>query len=150
MDNNETPEICSRCGGKCCLRMPGAVWPDQLPEITVKTLSEYYHAGYQFDYWEGNPGNDPKYDGVKAYYLRPQTVRARGEIVNGSWGAPCAFLTSKGCSLKFEDRPRECQGLIANEELHCKPSLGSKRDAAIAWLPYNDIIEATIAEFEKI
>lgn len=146
--NNENISVCSLCGGKCCKQIPGAVFPEQLNDISVESLLQMYKDGYCFDYWEGNPTKDEKYDNVTAYYLRPQTISAIGRMVDPSWGAQCSFLTPTGCKLSFDKRPMECQTLVAN---HLAPGNCTsdtkgynKKDAAIKWFPYNDIIEQVL------
>ena len=72
IENNENISICSLCGS-CCKSLPGILSPDDMKEITVDSLEKMYENGYQFDYWEGNPTENPEYDDVTFYLLRPQT-----------------------------------------------------------------------------
>ena len=43
MENNENKEICSKCGGMCCRRMPGQYVPDDLfdHEMTKEELKKF-------------------------------------------------------------------------------------------------------------
>lgn len=140
------------CGGVCCKTLPGAVFPNDIGDITVDRIVELLNSGFQFDYWEGNPTDDEKYDDVTAFYLRPQTKNSTNKIVDASWGGECIFLTETGCSKLFNDRPTQCRTLVPNKEYQTKgchqPIKYSKRSAAAAWLPYNGIIITAIGVME--
>ena len=142
-DNNENFNICSLCKGQCCKRMPGIVHPNQLQQpITKELLLKLYKEGYQFDYWEGEFG------GKVGYFLRPQTIKSKGVLVDPSWGGTCVFLTEQGCSKTFEERPYMCQQLEPQEDFNCGPkdkeNTLNKYDYVLAWLQYNNLIEEII------
>lgn len=154
MNNNENSSVCTSCGGACCKGMPGSSHPLDFKEITVDVLIEKLKNGYCFDYWEGKASDDPQYEDKTAYYLRPSTTRGLGKIVDASWGGACNFLTDKGCPLSFEERPSQCRALVPDPEpdMHakdCKWLDGySKKDIAVAWLPYNEIIVQAINKLQ--
>ena len=146
-DNNENFSLCSVCKGECCKRMPGIVHPEQLEEpISRKLLFRLYKEGYQFDYWEGDEYGDLK--GRTGYFLRPQTLKSKGVLVDPSWGGTCVFLTEEGCSKIFEERPYMCQQLKPQEDFNCGPkdkeNTLNKYDYVLAWLQYNNLIEEII------
>lgn len=146
-DNNENFNICSLCKGKCCKRMPGIVHPEQLQQpITKELLLKLYKEGYQFDYWEGD-----EFGGKTGYFLRPQTIKSKGVLVDPSWGGTCVFLTEQGCSKTFEERPYMCQQLEPQEDFNCGPkdkeNTLNKYDYVLAWLQYNNLIEEIINEY---
>jgi Fe-S-cluster containining protein len=144
MENNENISLCSKCG-KCCKGMPGIVSPKDLSEITVESLSDLFKKGYQFDYWEGNMTGKPEHEDITLYYLRPQTKKSVGKIVDGSWEGECVFLTETGCSKSFEARPAQCRALIPMENHGCHvPAAYKKEKMTLEWLPYNEIISQTI------
>ena len=147
MKNNEDIPICKHCKGSCCKSSAGAVFPDQLKEITIGSLTKLVSDGYCFDLWEGNPTKDPKYNGQTAYFLRPKHTNALNRIVDASWGGTCSFLTDKGCKLKFDERPAMCQALEPMYGNCTVPKEFDKQHAAIAWLPFNEIIEKVIDTF---
>ena len=143
-DNNENFNICSLCKGQCCKRMPGIVHPEQLEEpISRKLLFRLYKEGYQFDYWEGD-----EFGGKVGYFLRPQTIKSIGVLVDPSWGGTCVFLTEQGCSKTFEERPYMCQQREPQEDFNCGPkdkeNTLNKYDYVLAWLQYNNLIEEII------
>jgi Fe-S-cluster containining protein len=144
IQNNENTSLCSGCG-KCCKWMPGIVSPSDLKEITVESLAGLFKAGYQFDYWEGNLTGNPEHEDLTFYYLRPQTKKSVGKVVDGSWGGECVFLTESGCSKAFEERPSQCKALIPSENRECHvPASYEKSKMILEWLPYNEIISKTI------
>ena len=145
--NNENFNICSLCKGQCCKRMPGIVHPNQLQQpITKELLLRLYKEGYQFDYWEGDEYGNLR--GRTGYFLRPQTIKSIGVLVDPSWGGTCVFLTEQGCSKTFEERPYMCQQLEPQEDFNCGPkdkeNTLNKYDYVLAWLQYNNLIEEII------
>lgn len=156
MKNNENKTTCSSCGGACCKNGAGGWFPEDLPQPITKDLivDMIKNRGYCLDYWEGNPTRDSKYDGVMAYYLRPQHINALGRYVDPSWGAQCSFLTNNGCKLSFNDRPTQCKALIPNPEYSTKgcswAEKYSKKNICIAWLPYNSILEEARMELYNL
>jgi hypothetical protein len=145
MENNENKSLCTGCG-QCCKRMPGVVHPEDMQEITVDSLSKMIQNGYQFDYWEGNITGQPEHEDITAYYLRPQTKKSIGKVVDGSWGGECVFLGESGCSKTFEERPAQCKALVPVGSKDCYLPDGKYAKAEIikSWLPYNGVISQTI------
>jgi hypothetical protein len=127
--------------------MPGIVHPRELKEITVESLSQMVKDGYQFDYWEGNITGKSEHDEITAYYLRPQTKKSVGKMVDASWGGECVFLSESGCTKTFEQRPTQCRALKPGENGSCSYTKKySKIEVIKAWLPYNDVIVKLIDE----
>jgi len=145
MKNNENKNLCSECGGRCCKKMAGIIFPQQLKEITVNNLSKMIQDGYCFDYWEGNPTTDDENEEKTAYFLRAKHKGYEFDVVDPSWGGECVFLTEIGCKLDFYNRPFMCQALIPKEDYKCKISEEyTKQTASVAWLPFNEIIKEVI------
>ena len=143
--NNEQASICSGCG-KCCKAYSGCVFPHQLKEVTEESIREMIKKGYCFDWWEGDPRED-SYELSRAYFMRPQHKNAIGKITDPSWGGECVFHSDDtGCSLSFDERPLTCQSLVPQLNRHCKleDEGTNKKGAALAWLPYDEIIEKII------
>lgn len=125
--------------------MPGTVHPSELKEITVESLSQMIKDGYQFDYWEGNLTGKPEHENITAYFLRPQTKKSAGKVVDASWGGECVFLTETGCSKPFEERPTQCRALKPAEDGNCTyEKKYTKAEMIKDWLPYNEIINKVI------
>jgi Fe-S-cluster containining protein len=142
--NNENKSFCSGCG-QCCKRMPGIVHPRELAEVTVETLSKMIQDGYQFDHWEGNLTGEKEHEDIIFYYLRPQTKKSVGKVVDASWGGECIFLGEFGCNKSFEERPSQCRALNPTEDKSCYlDGEYSKTEIIKSWLPYNDLITSTI------
>ena len=111
-----TPDICGPCGGQCCLKVPGANWPQDfgLPRIK-KQLREALDSGrYAIDWWEGDPRHDYHDDDEMgcAYFVRPAVKGMEGVLRDPTWGGPCTFLEEGvGCVLDPKQRPRACRWL---------------------------------------
>lgn len=133
---------CARCEGECCKRSPGIVHPGDLgPRSSlVEVLVAYVRTGrWAFDYWEGDPrpkSRQSKPPLTECYYLRPATIKAPGKVIDASWGGQCCLLTDAGCSLAFENRPRQCRELVPNPECpgRCDEPF-SKQDIVASWAP---------------
>jgi Fe-S-cluster containining protein len=147
LKNNENKSFCFGCGN-CCKQLPGIVHPEDLGEVTKEKLIEMFNNGFQFDYWEGNLTGQPEHDDITFYYLRPQTKKSVGKMVDASWGGECVFLTETGCSKTFTERPTQCRALVPKEDKKC--SIGdqkySKSEMIKDWLPYNQMIKEVIDE----
>ena len=71
MKNNENIEICKKCKGVCCRRMPGQYVPEDLfdHEMTKEELKKFIleTGNISIDCWDGDEESDFK----DLYYLRP-------------------------------------------------------------------------------
>jgi len=129
MKNNETKSFCKDCG-KCCTGYAGWYSPHQvLHELLLLAEGKLEGLGtkYQIDWYENNL--DP------IYTLRPAHTNSLGEEMDGSWGGTCVNLTKVGCSLLFDDRPFQCQSLVATAPRVCS-SAADKETLADMWKPY--------------
>lgn len=152
MKNNENLNMCKSCG-KCCNHMAGTLFPEDIKEtITKEVLLKYLEKDYCLDSWVGNASEDPKYDDITFYFIRPRHTNAKEYLLDESYGGICVLLTETGCSLTFENRPSQCKALIPKDsiEKHCitKDETYSKKNGAIAWLPYNSIFLEILNEYE--
>lgn len=151
LDRNENSVVCSACTKRCCDRMPGSVFPYQLAGINAESIASLLRNGYCLDWWEGDPRTDKSnWDDPDAMhrclYIRPKVVGSENRVYHPTWGGKCIFLTATGCSHQFDNRPAECQALKPNEAKPGSCSGGtdkySKRNTALAWLPYQHMLEA--------
>jgi hypothetical protein len=140
-------DLCKECKGECCKRMGCGLSPEFLnsckdkAEVEMK-IRELLNKGiYSIDWWEGDTQIPKKLKRVP--YIRARNKNAG--IIDASWGGECMLLTEKGCSLSFEDRPREGQRLIPNASFNCTGDYG-KKDVARDWRKYADILEKIIME----
>jgi len=144
---NENKDLCSICKGGCCKSLPGCVDPSELGEVTVESIIDRFNKGFCFDYWEGNLPGKP--DTITGYFMRPQIKGREGQIVHASWGGECKHLTESGCPFTYEDRPLGCRTLVPSPDFVCTDDGNyGKKQSAIAWLPYNSIIEEAIKIIE--
>lgn len=120
-----------------------------LPEDFTAPLSESLYAAFRsgkwvVDWWEGDPrGWDyGKEDRVsKGYYIRPRAKNDRPGLFCPAWsGSECIFHTGHGCMLLPDRRPATCRLLEPRVEGECILHGAGKHMAAIAWLPFHDLI----------
>lgn len=151
LTNNEHRSICARCGGQCCRTRPGIEAPERflaLPDPAT-ALAELLlrhewmlETHYGVPYTPGVTAPDP--DRI-IQYPRPATViEQRADNKDQSRSDDCTYLTPTGCSLAFEARPRMCRELIPDSCFECESPWG-RREAALAWLHHQDIIQAATA-----
>ena len=149
----EGEEYCETCQGACCKNMPGAAHPEQFgapdKKLLVKNIAAALASGqWSVDWWEGSPtGVEGMY---QTHYLRPAMTGHEGRTYHGAWPGEgeCVFLGDKGCET--EEHPAECRGLKADTAGKCRESVFGKKDAAIAWTPYQDEIDEAIELLERI
>lgn len=144
MTKYENKELCSECGGICCKAMGCHFSPDDFESITYETLKNKIDEGYiSIDWWEGDPTDNNILD--RAYILRIRNVSA--PIVDPSFGGICSLLTSSGCPFPFKERPKGARALIPSSE-GCILEY-TKRQCAIDWIPYTNILERLYQEYES-
>ncbi len=148
-DGVQGAETCRQCGGMCCQKMPGIAFPDDFGprETLTAVLVEYFRTGYwAIDCWEGMDYEPNPLLRQTVYYVRPATVKAKaeGKLSDWSWGGTCSLWSAeKGCSLAFNNRPRQCRTLEPSRnyfEAYSGPD--DKEAAAIAWSSFQDELHA--------
>lgn len=151
--DNQSPNICSECGGVCCKKAPGLFRPSDfgLPGIKgeANLRQRFFKENIAIDWWEGDP-RLPKvsYDSPdyirSSYYLRPSVVGRENYLDDPSWTlGQCSNLTENGCLLVFEKRPAECKDLTPVQDKLCVSSISfpDKRQISVEWIPYHALIE---------
>jgi len=138
----ENPSLCSVCQGECCRAIPGETCPSDWTGRR-QILGALVSGRYAIDCWE----DDPELGSI--YYVRPAVcddgIRPPKPVYDLSWGGTCVFLTPSGCQLPLRDRPTACRYLEPRPgywgwgENHCWAHR-SRRDASVAWLPYQEIL----------
>lgn len=140
-------DVCTDCGGKCCQAQPGAAYPEDFGRFRMeikRNLTAALVTGYWcIDWWEGDAREGMRELSITEY-IRPADILHVGEIRHASWGGQCSLWTAKyGCGLKPQERPRECRMLKPRPTPgdNCITHDGTdKQAAAIAWIPYHDLI----------
>lgn len=143
IENNENPEICSKCGGKCCKNFAGAYHPHDFDELkTVEDFERILIDGkISIDWYEGFTEDDQP-----GYFLRPRHVG--GDVIDPSWGAQCIHLTDTGCELSFNERPYFCKKLEPHASNKCsEPDI--KHRYAEAWFKYHNLLKALRRKYDK-
>ena len=152
--NNENNEACAKCGGLCCLNLPGCTVPedfnleDKTEEEVKGFLIEMFSTGmWQIDWWDFY-AEDFKCE-HKGYFIRPATKRNYGKLFHGAWAFEgCVFLQGNSCVLEFTERPYDCKVLVPSSDgdpTKCDWKVVGedehpKLHSIHAWLPYEKII----------
>ena len=133
------PKICKKCGGKCCKAIPGGALPEDFGEPLFDNLKQAFATGnWAIDWWESDPTGQDKID--CGYFIRPK-VKGVNKIYDPSWGGECIFLEDGvGCKLLPHERPANCRLTEPKVNGKCIVHGASKKDVAIAWIPFHNII----------
>lgn len=161
--NYYNKSMCALCGGQCCQNMAGSYAPEDFKqEITTDFIVSLLLTGkFAIDWWELDARYDKKkwdYKNMlsRTCYLRPRHIKE--DAVKGSWGGVCVnWKKESGCTLPKSDRPYGCRKLIpkliGGVDTHCtynKKDKAGKRDIAIKWIPYQNILEEAIQKYYKM
>jgi Fe-S-cluster containining protein len=143
--SNEDIQLCARCGGQCCLTKPGIEAPERfnasgdLAAALHDALASgnwvlEEHLGIPYQTESASPDPDRL-----IYYPRPATLaeQQQSAITPLPGSGVCVFLTDNGCQLAFAERPRLCRELVPDVCFECESPWG-RREAALAWLPWQD------------
>ncbi len=161
---------CAGCGGRCCKRHAGALFPSDIKGPMYRGLVELLSTGmYQIDWYDRNPmmsfeelrgytitlqtGELKRIESraprAKAYYIRPAHVETRGTLFDHSEEEmrTCVFWDGeKGCTSP--SKPAQCRILKPNPEDKTKchyPNpifgyLGSNRALGLMWWPHRGVV----------
>ncbi|MDO4282176.1 MAG: hypothetical protein Q4D02_00945 [Clostridia bacterium] len=147
MKNNENKSICSICGGRCCKSMGCHLSPEDVfrgEEPNVMSILKLLKTGYfSVDWWEGDPRAEISEDMALYITMFIRVMNVNGKVIDPSWGGKCKLLTSHGCALSFEQRPKGGKALIPQADFNCQSSY-DKKEAAIEWVPYQDLISRAL------
>lgn len=156
LKKNEIPEVCAKCGGKCCKQAPCHYATNDFDDLTYHGLKKIIKKlGYisilkmsgevaevcldLFEY------NRPDF-----YVLR---VRTKGmgiatEAKKISEKDKCMMLTDHGCKLSYEERPYGAKMLIPREKQRCMQLYGMDECTA-DWRPYQDVLRRLYRYFDR-
>jgi hypothetical protein len=142
------PELCVPCGGACCKTTPGAPSPEDFGapdrEAMVAAVTTALATGrWSLDWWEGEPRREEEALRHDVFFPRPALRGEEGSLLYPAdpEGA-CTFLAARGCELVHNARPLECRALEPSPGggSRCVEHAGSRRERAIEWWPYEDVI----------
>lgn len=157
ISNNETPELCRECGGRCC-RNYGCGWSvddfvREFGDVTVENVIKGLKTGLiAIDWWEGDyrdqydidyPYQDER---ERCFFIRSRHVNENDCSWDGSWGGICISLTEHGCRFDWDHRPLGGKGLIPQknkEDPHLTDCIEINRKIEFVndWFPYSEILE---------
>ena len=149
--NNEDLTTCATCGGACCRTQPGVDHPARFlaaadPAAMLAELLADHNWVLSLHPWRDEQ------TGVWAalYYPRPSLTgeQAAQSTLALADSGECVFLAPDGCRLSFTERPYLCQVLEPRPDDTCSAPW-SKRDAAIAWRPHQELVHAAISKLGR-
>jgi hypothetical protein len=125
--------------------MPGEMSPEDVKRFVgdnnlARALRKLFLTDqFAIDWWEGDP-RVGEYEYDQGYYVRPKIVGIQG-LYHAGWGGPCTFLSNVGCTLDEDKRPSTCLMLEPTPSHECILHGAGKRQCAIDWLPYTQILK---------
>jgi hypothetical protein len=133
-------KLCKMCNGRCCKEMPGCAFPHDFEQPLLESLQVAFKSGnWAIDWWEGDPTGKNKID--RAFYIRPR-IKGNHGIYHPAWSGACVFFENgKGCKLTIDERPSNCKAVEPKKDFNCIVHKYNKKAAAIAWIPYHNVIE---------
>lgn len=148
-------EICTHCGGRCCLNAPCHFSPSDFEDLSYSGLKRVIkEKGYisivkidMFDYDYYKEFSDQFYH----YVLR---IKRHGDPVafkmekNNKNPFVCMLLTKKGCKLKFEERPKGARMLVPRESRKCL-QLYNLEECMRDWKDYTKTLRALYKYFKR-
>lgn len=156
----ENKKLCSICKGHCCKSSGCELSPEDFKDgVTYEAIKERIDKGLiSIDWWEGNVFQElDEYDSrseeniCKSLFLRMRNKNA--PVVDPSFGGECVALTANGCKLSYDERPKGGRALIPDLDLledgfriNCH-SDWSKKESAIEWYTYRDILAKLMKEY---
>ncbi len=142
----QNPDMCAKCGGKCCKRCGCFFSPDDFSVLNFEALVNEIEKGYitielidldQF-YMEGF-----------AWVMRMRNKN--GPIVERRMIRPnseCIMLTERGCAFGYEHRPTGGRLLIPCEHGECESDYSTEK-AIREWLNYQRLLRQLVEHFES-
>lgn len=176
VSNNETSELCAKCKNCCCTSYPCELVPSDVTDKFGFTLDyngivQMLKTGlFTIDYYWADPLMDKKDRkifgkkyadavGKRCLFIRMRSIDDSSPIANfNDNGGSCVLLTPKGCLMSFEKRPFNAQvldpktcSLSVSERIDAGIFDGfTKRELAILWLKYEDILNSVAKDFDKV
>ena len=134
---NENKELCSKCDGCCCKKVPGIFFPSDFDTLSKDILERMLRKRF----WQVTFCGDEN-----TYYIMPN-VRSNRFAFNPFPGGICVFFKkNEGCLLEFNFRPTQCKALVPREG-RCVEDKGYEKDDCIkSWNTpkYQKLIRDTI------
>lgn len=147
------PDLCGPCGASgrsCCENAPGSPNPEDFgapdqDEMLARITAALATGRWSFDWWEAEPWRCHPEEALRhdVFFPRPAIRGEEGEELfpaTLSGNDPCTFLTAAGCELEHDVRPLECRAMEPKPHGACIEHAGSRRERAIEWWPYRDVI----------
>lgn len=134
------PELCNKCGGKCCAKYPGTTIPEDFGAPNQSKMIENLVDAFRSESWAIDWLEEGWDSAYRIYFIRPAIIGYEGKIFHAGWSriGSCTFLTKNGCSI-FEKRPSGCRGLKPGKDI-CEVVHSGREESAKKWFNYEHII----------
>ena len=146
-EEDTDPDLCKKCGGRCCLKCGCYYSPDDFGKITFIKLKRIIDRGYiKIEYIPGKYFNSKR----GTYILR---IRNKGESITGhSISSKCILHSKMGCKLPLEKRPSGGKMLIPIVDYEgiarCYNRYGLD-DCCHEWNAYRRIVRHLVRYYRK-
>lgn len=146
----ENKEICSKCGGRCCLKSGCDYFTSDLESVTLQCLTELLDtenvsivAALKMDRLKNG-----KTVATPFLYLRARNTD-RDIVDLFSMKTKCSMLTENGCSYSIEDRPSGGVNLIPKEDMMCIPAVNPVEEIK-KWEPYQKLLSRLVRRYSGL
>lgn len=161
MDGFASGEECQNCKGKCCREHGCALSPEDMKQALIKAgLTASVSQVAEEALYQAVLGLLQK-DGGTALYAIDRFVTSRGMVfylrmrhkchtfIGVDAMGECVALTSEGCSLKAEQRPKGGRYLKSSPDGHCMQHYTQEMMES-DWSPYQKVLSAIWQKYEPL
>ena len=143
--NNENTEMCSLCGGMCCMKSGCDYSARDFKDCSYNTLTKELSKGNIsiVSFLKFKDGNDYEY----FLYLRARNTN-RDIVDLISMKTKCSMLGDTGCMYDYKHRPEGGRNLIPRKDIDspCIPDKDPK-DIVLSWKPYQKVLKRIVLEY---
>lgn len=152
----ENREICKKCGGQCCLKVPCHFAPDDFENLSYKAMKKLmkekgYISVIKFSSMLRRMCLDDYTNDSCFYILRIRTsdtgiAACAAEVEDDDL---CMLLGKNGCELSYEDRPKGARMLVPKEKMPCQ-QLYAMEDCVKDWNKHQELLKKLYMYFERM
>ena len=131
------PQMCAACGGRCCKTCGCSYFPSQL-EMTKKAIKE--KEGITI----AKIRSIAMFQNLKTPILFIRTSNIGEGLLESKPLGQCKFLTPKGCSFSYEERPLGGTLIVPFQGLGGCYSLYSVEEFIKMWQPHQQLLQEIV------
>lgn len=143
--NNENKDMCSICGGMCCIKCGCDYSTKDFKDCSYNTLKKELSKGDISIVCFLRFKEDKKYEPF--LYLRARNTN-RDIVDLISMKTKCSMLTDSGCPYDYKHRPSGGKNLIPRKDMD-SPCIPEKNpfEIVMSWKPYQKILKRIVLEY---